>query len=353
MTLLQKPPNAAEPRQIASINPDRQLCIVRFSPCGRIVAGGGYDATVRRWEVGQDSLTAMPNLNGHHGWVQALAFHPDRRRLITADSWGELRIWPYADREPQPIQTIANAHDGWIRDIAVSADGQKFATCGRDQKVTLWNMDGQRIRDLAGHDEDVFSVAFHQDNRTLVSGDLKGNVFQWDTNTGRRTRTLDCSTLYAESRLQDVGGVRRLVFSGNGQTLACAGTTPRNGGNVQGVPTILLFDWASGNRQHTINVGAAGDAYVCDLKFHSTGYLMAVTSGNPGTGKFFLIRPGEESPFFLHTRMANCHSLAVHPSGNRVVVAATNSRSNGNGRPLQDGEYVGNHSPLFLWNLPG
>src|SRR5690606_8589383 len=98
INLQTQPRNQNQPRQITTVNLDRQMCIIRFSPCGRYLAGGGYDASVRRWEVGENNLTALPSLSGHRGWVQALAFHPDRRRLITADSWGEVRIWPYADR---------------------------------------------------------------------------------------------------------------------------------------------------------------------------------------------------------------------------------------------------------------
>lgn len=344
-------PQQMQPRQVTTTNPDRQMCIVRVSPCGQYVVGGGYDASVRRWQLNDDGFGDFPTLTGHHGWVQAMAFHPDRRRLITADSWGEIRIWPYTDREARPQHTIANAHDGWIRDIAVNGNGEMFATCSRDQKVSLWDINGRKIRDLTGHNEDVFCLAFHPDNRTLVSGDLKGNVFQWNIATGQRTRTFDCTGLYTLSRLQDVGGVRRLVFDAQGRTLACAGTTPRNGGNVQGTPTIHLFNWQSGERTHTLNVGNQGDGYVYDLAFHADGYVMAVSSGNPGTGKFYFHRPGEDAPFFLHTRMANCHSMSVHPDGNRLVVSATNSGSNGNGRRLQNGEYAGNFSPLYLWEI--
>lgn len=327
------------------------MCILRYSPCGRYVAAGGYDGTVRRWDSSREELTSLPNLSGHHGWVQALTFHPDRRRLFTADSWGEIRIWPYAQREPRPLQVIPSAHDGWIRDLAISTNGQWFATCGMDQKVRLWNMSGERIHEFSGHNEDVFCVAFHPNNRFLVSGDLKGNVYQWDLTTRRRTRTFNCQNLYTLSRLQDVGGVRRLVFNPEGTMLACAGSQVTRGANVQGTPTILLFDWESGERRHTLTVGRNGDGYVYDFAFHESGFVMAVTSGNPGTGKFFFYRPGEERPFFLHTRMANCHSLAVHPEGNRLLVAATNTGSNGNGRRLRNGEYPGNYSPLYLWNI--
>jgi hypothetical protein len=94
------------------------------------------------------------------------------------------------------------------------------------------------------------------------------------------------------------------------------------------------------------------DGYIHDLHFHAAGFMMAVTSGLPGTGKFFFFQPGEQAPFFLHTGMPNCHSLAVHPGGTRLVVAGTNGGSNGNGRQLRNGEYPGNFSPLHVWDIP-
>ena len=67
---------------------------------------------MHRWEVTGDSLTPMPDLTGHHGWVQALAFHPDGKRLFTADSWGRLCCWAFAEKEAKPTWAVAQAHDG-------------------------------------------------------------------------------------------------------------------------------------------------------------------------------------------------------------------------------------------------
>lgn len=347
-TLLQAPgAPAAAPRPVRTVNLDRQLCRVRFSPCGRFLAGGGYDATVRLWEYTDAALNALPHLSGHHGWVQAMAFHPDRTRLFTADTWGEVRVWPYTEREPRATRTFT-AHDGWVRDLAISADGRLLATCGADRKVCVWSTENARkVHELTGHPDEVFSVAFHPGNRKLVSGDLRGNVYEWDLESGRRGRELDCRVLYTLSRLADLGGVRRLVFNNEGRTLACAGARPGPGG---GVPTILLFDWETAHLQHTVAVGTNTDGFVFDLAFQAD-YLMAVTSGTPGTGKFFLHRPGADAPFFLSTAMPNCHSLALHPDGRRLYIAATNPGSNGNGRP-RGPDYRGNFSPLHLWELP-
>jgi hypothetical protein len=175
----------------------------------------------------------------------------------------------------------------------------------------------------------------------------------WDLESGKAVRQFDARQLYLLSRLQDVGGVRCLAFDVKEQTLIAAGTKPSVGANVQGTPTVLFFDCASGKLKHTLQVGGGGDGFVYDLHLHPAGFVMAVTSGNPGLGKLFFQRPADAQPFFLYTKMANCHSLAVHPNGHRLAVSATNANSNGNGRQIGKAtEYPGNFSPVHVFDLP-
>ncbi len=81
---------------------------------------------------------------------------------------------------------------------------------------------------------------------------------------------------------------------------------------------------------------------------------MTVTSGQPGRGQFAFHRLGEEKPFWISTKLSNCHSLALHPGQRQVVVAATNRNSQGNGavKDKKTGEYLGNYSPLHVFELP-
>jgi WD40 repeat protein len=354
-----------EPREIKVLKPDRQMCTARFSPCGRFLIAGGTDARIRRWDLADEQVPELSPLEAHGGWVQALGFHPDAARplLFSADSWGKLCCWPYAEAEPAPAPapswTVADAHDGWIRGLAVHPAGDRIATCGRDGVVRVWSsVDGKKLQEFASTREapdavDVFALAFHPDGAALVSGDLKGVLTQWDLASGKAVRTLDAQVFYTLDRIQDIGGLRRLRFDPDGKTLAAAGTTPKNGASLQGTPTIVLFDWDSGTVLHTLKVGTIGDGYVFDVHWHPDRFLMGVTSGNPGTGKFFFMRPGDTLPFFLLTRLPNCHALDVHPDGRRLIVAATNANSNGNGRQIGKGkDYPGNWSPLHVWELP-
>jgi hypothetical protein len=89
------------------------------------------------------------------------------------------------------------------------------------------------------------------------------------------------------------------------------------------------------------------------LRVHPAGHAVAVTSGQPGRGSVFFWKPGATKPFFTAAK-PNCHSLDLSPDGTRLAVSATNANSSGNGRVKgKGGEYPGNHSPIYLWSLPG
>lgn len=343
-----------EPKQAKVIEADPQVLAARFTPCGKFLLAGGFDGRIRRWSMADEANPELTPLVGHNGWVQAFVMSGEGSLLFSADTWGALRGWCYADEKPEPKWNVPAAHDGWIRSLALSPDGKTLASCGADGKLRLWNAaDGVPVKDLVGGGEELFSLAYHPFGESIFAGDWKGMVRQWEVASGKLVREFNAGVLYKVDRIQDVGGVRSLAIDKEGKLLAVGGAKPATGGFVTGVSAILLFDAASGELKQSLDVGTANDVYVTDLAWHAAGFFMAVTSGQPGSGKLFFQRPEDKEAFFSTNAMPNCHSLSLHPGGLKLAVVSTNRDSNGNGRPVDKaGAYKGNRSPIHLFALP-
>lgn len=341
-----------EPRETGKFEYERQLWEARFTPCGRFLVAGGYDATIQRWRVQGEGLDLMAPLQGHNGWVQCLV--PIRGdRLLSGDSWGRVSCWNYStEGESRPLWSTSDALGGWIRALAVSPDESLVAVAGNDVKIRLLSAkDGSVQKELAGIEDRVFSLAFHPSGKSLVSGDLKGVVREWNLETGQSVRELDAGSLYQLNHMQDSGGVRRLAFDAAGKRLICGGQKEPGGGFCKGAPQLILFDWESGQLVHEIVAGDTQDGFVYDAQFHPDGFVMACASAFPGKGRLFFWRPEDKEPFFSGKGLTNGRSLSLHPDGKRLAFLVSNS-ANANGRPLDDGKYAGGTAIIRLLEFP-
>lgn len=328
------------------LTPPCQLTRLRFRPDGRVLAAGGCDGKVRRWDTSADAPADLPPLDGHNGWVCGLAFGP--AALFATDSWGRLTA---RDADGKQLWTVEAAHDGWARSVAVTTDGALLATGGRDGFVRFWNARTGTKTAEVNATSDILGVTFTPDGKTVLAGDLFGVVREFEAPTGKPGRTFEARELHKVDRVQDVGGVRCLLLSPDGGTLVVGGAEPKSGGFVECTPLLIALDRATGRRLWQWKGGAPAEGYVTDLAWHATGYVVACTSGQPGQGKVFFLRPGEAQPFFQAAK-PNVQSVALTADGSKLAAALTNANSSGNGRVRgQGGDYPQNHSPVQLWRL--
>jgi WD40 repeat protein len=342
---------AAPPKpltQLKLFEHDRELSCAKLSPCGKFAFAGGCDALVHCWDLATGEHSTF---KGHDGWLQGLAFHPDGKRMFTLDSWGRIIAWDYATG--QTLWAKADTHRGWTKGLALSADGKLLATCGVDRAVRAWSSeDGAPKGEFMGHVEDVFCVAFHPDNQSLVSGGLKGVIKHWDLASKTAKRDLDAKHLYLNAdEINEVGGVRFLAFDPPGKTLAAGGAQPLTSGFVTAKPAVILFDWPTGRQRQLLQPADAtpDDGFAYDLLFHPAGFMAIVTGGAPGRGALWLWRDGEKTPFFTNKELTHCRSVALHKDG-RLMIAQVGRGNGGNGRQLNaKGEYEGNKGTIKLF----
>ena len=77
-----KPP---EPRELFKLDCDRQLMVARFTACGRMLVAGGYDASIRRWDLCAEQTVEVDRVEGHHGWISWLEVQPGGDLVFSAD----------------------------------------------------------------------------------------------------------------------------------------------------------------------------------------------------------------------------------------------------------------------------
>jgi WD40 repeat protein len=342
-----------EPTQVETLDYERQLWQARFTPCGKFLIAAGYDATIQRWAVKDEGFERLSPFIGHDGWLQCLSFVGSDNHCVTGDSWGRVSCWNYSsETAAEPLWTLPDALSGWVRAMTVSPDGQSIAIGGNDSVVRiLATADGKPVREINSIPHDVFSIAFHPSGNSLVVGDLRGTIREFDTETGQQKREFEAVGLYQLNHIQDCGGVRLLAYNQDGSRLIAGGMKEPSGGFAKGSPVLQVFDWHSGERLHELLPGDSQDGFLYDAWFHPDGFVVGAASAFPGKGKLFFWKPGDEKPFYFGSKLTNGRSIALHPDGQRLAFTMADS-ANANGRPLKDGEYAGGTAKIHILRFP-
>jgi WD40 repeat protein len=214
---------------------ERDILSMAFSPDGVTIATGGFEKSVRLWNVytGKVTRRLRPGDPSHIGWgiepseggasshlrgdspgPFLVTFSPDGRRLAIADD----RVRIVYDLETGRSWTMS----GICATLAVvfSPDGRTLAGAIENGRVRLWNAStGKLLRTLIGHTRSITSVAFSPNGRILATGGLDDTLRVWDVATGRVLRVIGGSTKW-----KDYAGrsdwVNAVAFSPDGGVLA-------------------------------------------------------------------------------------------------------------------------------------
>src|ERR1700757_1744323 len=101
--------------------------------------------------AGSVAFAQKPELvvqTGHSQVVYAVAFSPDGKRLVTGGFDSTIKFWDVGAGEE--IRTLNGP--GPVDSIAFSPDGKFLVSGGEDGAIILWNAEtGEEIRGFSGH----------------------------------------------------------------------------------------------------------------------------------------------------------------------------------------------------------
>ena len=166
---------------------DNGVLNVSFSPNGEVLASGGFDKTIKLWNL--ETGKEIDTLQGHNDWVASVSFSPDGKVLASGSVDKTIKLW---NLETGKEIDALEGHDDWVASVSFSPDGKVLASGGRDKTIKLWNLEtGKEIDTLQGHDDLVASVSFSPDGEVLVSGSQDKTIKLWDLETGKEIGTLE------------------------------------------------------------------------------------------------------------------------------------------------------------------
>jgi WD40 repeat protein/serine/threonine protein kinase len=315
--------NASSWEEVATLRAhiDR-VGVIAFSPDGRSLASGGRDNDVWIWDVA--SGRALKRLTGHTDDIWAIAFLPRSRHVVSASRDGTVRFWDAATGQTQSV--VSDPQGDAIGCCVVSPDGATLATASSRRSdegqhlglIYLWNLPTMTVRHvLRGHTDEVFSLAFSPDGRTLASSSRDRIIRLWDARTGRERASLPGHK----------GWVYCVTFSQDGNYLASAG----QGGELKlwnatpvETPQLTHDDAAFGAGDLSYRTLLGHTEAVRWLALDGAHNLLA-SGGNDLTVQLWDLQ-GPDAPLVIECKEGRLTSLAFTPDGASLLTGESNGR---------------------------
>jgi len=122
-----------------------------------------------------DLLQIFPTQQGR---LNDVIFSPNEQQLVTGGFDGTIKIWDVSDPS-KPIRllhTIAAVDgSGWIEGLALNNIGQ-LASASEDGVLRLWSLTGDLLASKRLSDSHLMSVTFSPDGRRLLVAAQDGTV---------------------------------------------------------------------------------------------------------------------------------------------------------------------------------
>jgi WD40 repeat protein len=273
---------------------------VAFSPSGRIIVSGSFDKSLKIWDGGSGQL--LRTLTGDTEGISSVAFVPSGKQIVSGSLDRTIGIWD-AD-SGQSIRTLRSDQSySWevppaVWSVAISPDGARVAAASADATVKIWNIaSGELVHLLKGHGDVVTSVQYFPVGRAIASGSKDGTVRLWDAETWQSLGWVTNPS----------GQVLAVAVSPDGKHFAASG----NGNSVS------IWNATNGQLIRTLTAEASA---LCALTYSTDGRKI-IAGGSNGS----IVAWDADSGQLLRTLTGHSgavRALAISSDGRRLASAS-------------------------------
>lgn len=157
---------------------------------------------------------------GHATGVTAVSFFPGSQRFVTAGADHSLRTW----HAPTGFETSALRKNRTpINVVDVSADGRLIATGGQKELV-LYDGAGKYLRTIEAHSSAIYGVALSPDGSLVATGGYDGDVKLWRVKDGVLVHRARFGPFdFRGIRSDETENVRSVRFTPDGKSVIAGG----------------------------------------------------------------------------------------------------------------------------------
>jgi WD40 repeat protein len=288
-----------------------------FSSDGQWFATGGYDNTVRLWNLQDADPSVNPAvLHGHEAPITTLAFSPDGRWLITGSKDRTTRLWDLklsnqTNFAAEPL--VLRSHVGDVETVAFSPNTQWLAIGGESFNVQLnktkqiFSIDEELF--LYDHTDAVYDVAFGPDSNWLATGGADGTARLWDMQSITSSDAIRSITYTHED------SVYAVAFGPDGNWLATG--TADNVVRLWNIKADKYDIKSLALRGHKDSVRA--------LAFGPDGRWLASGSADDTVRLWDLKPTGPTEPMILDSHEETVYAVALSPNGHWLATGSADN----------------------------
>lgn len=166
--------------------PNRQIRSLEFSADGSRILSCGSDEYSRIWSVEGELLTSIPESGAY---VMDAAWSADEKFIVAANNNASAKlhsangrlIAEFIGHQPKTITEMRfgrmiSRETKSVNSVAFSPSGKRVLTSGVDHTARIWELSGDQLQVIAGHDGQVNEAVFSPDGDFVFSGGADSTV---------------------------------------------------------------------------------------------------------------------------------------------------------------------------------